>query len=158
MPDTIRFRHAMGRFATGVTIVTSRRADGEPCGLTVNSFASVSLDPLLVLVCLDDRSVTHGCVLERRSFSVSVLPAGAGDLARRFSSGARGDRFEGLAVREEVTGNPVLELAVAWFDCRVHDVHPAGDHAIVVGRVLDFDRRDGRPLLFLDGRYQGSEP
>lgn len=153
MPDEIRFREVMGRFTTGVTIVTSRGPDGSPCGMTANSFASVSLDPLLVLVCVDRMSATHGCIVEGGAFAVSVLPSDAEALARRFSEGERGDRFEGLALREEVSGSPVLDDALAWMDCRVRDVHPTGDHSIVIGEVLACDAREGSPLLFYRGTY-----
>lgn len=155
MPDEIQFRHVMGHYPTGVTLVTSRGPDAAPRGLTANSFTSVSLDPLLVLVCLDRSSVTHRCVVDGGAFAVCVLPSNGSALARRFSAGDRADRFEGLEIREEVTGSPILADALAWLDCRVRDVYRAGDHSIVVGEVLACDARDGRPLVFYRGRYHG---
>lgn len=154
MPDERQFRTVIGHFATGVTVVTSRRADGRPCGLTANSVASVSLDPLLVLVCLDRSAVSHGCIIDGGAFAVSILAAPDEPLARRFAEGEREDRFEGLAWREEVTGCPVLERALAWLDCRVRDVHGAGDHSIVVGEVVACGARAGEPLVFYRGEYR----
>lgn len=153
MPDEHDFRHVMGHFATGVAVVTSREADGTFRGLTANSFASVSLSPPLVLVCLDRRSVTHASVVETGAFAVSVLSAGHERLARRFSGGKRSERFTDLGVRKERTGSPVIDEALAWLDCRVHQVHPAGDHSIVVGEVLACGAGAGDPLLFYGGGY-----
>lgn len=155
MPEQNHFRHVMGHFTTGVTVVTSRGPDGSPCGLTANSFASVSLDPTLVLVCLDGSSVTRDCILHTGSFSVCVLPAGAEPLAERFASGDRETRFDDLSVFAGVTGSPVLEDALAWVDCVVEAVHEGGDHSIVVGRVMACDAREGSPLVFFRGRYHG---
>ena len=158
MPDPIEFRHVMGHFATGVTVVTSRRPDGVPCGLTATAFSSVSLDPLLVLVCLDRDSATHRCIEEAGAFGVCILPDDASEVARRFSEGSREDRFEGLELLEAVTGSPLLRDGLAWLDCEVRDVHRAGDHSIVVGEVLACDAREGRPLLFFRGDYEGVGP
>jgi 3-hydroxy-9,10-secoandrosta-1,3,5(10)-triene-9,17-dione monooxygenase reductase component len=147
----------MGHFATGVAVVTSRSPDGRACGLTVNALASVSLDPPLILVCLAVTSATHDAVLESGSFAVNVLDESGADLAERFSRGRRASRFRALELHEEVTGAPVLDRALAWLDCRVHAVHEAGDHSIVVGRVQDCGVREGRvPLLFYRGRFGGA--
>ena len=154
MPDERHFRTVIGHFATGVTVVTSRRADGRPCGLTANSVASVSLDPLLVLVCLDRAAVSHGCIIEGGAFAVSILSSGDEAIARRFAEGEREDRFEGVAWHEAVTGSPVLERALAWVDCRVTEVHEGGDHSIVVGEVVACDARGGEPLVFYRGEYR----
>jgi len=148
-----RFRDVMGHFTTGVTVVTSRGPDGSPCGLTANSVASVSLDPLLVLVCLDREAASHGCIIEGGTFAVSILSSEDEDVARRFSEGERRGRFEGLELGEAVTGSPVLGGALAWLDCRVTEVHEGGDHSIVVGEVVACDAREGSPLIFFRGRY-----
>lgn len=153
MPDERDFRDVMGRFTTGVTVVAARRPDGTPCGLTANSVASVSLRPLLILVCLGHEAATHDCILEGGVFAVSVLSARDEGVARRFSLGDREERFDGLAWREEVTGSPVLEGALAWLDCQVRDVHVAGDHSIVVGEVLACAGEDDEPLVFYRGAY-----
>jgi 3-hydroxy-9,10-secoandrosta-1,3,5(10)-triene-9,17-dione monooxygenase reductase component len=145
----------MGHFPTGVTIVTSRRSDGAPCGLTANAVASVSLDPLLVLVCVDRASVTHGCITAGGSFGISVLSAGDEEMARRFAHSDRGGRFDGVELKESRTGSPILAHALAWMDCRVNQVYQAGDHSIVVGDVLSCDAREGEPLVFFRGEFHG---
>ena len=154
MTDAGRFRNIMGNFATGVTVVTSPGRDSDPCGLTANAVASVSLDPLLVLVCLDRKVSSHDCIIEGGVFGISILAAEDEELARRFSQGARAARFEGLDVRQEITGSPILKSALAWLDCRVREIHYGGDHSIVVGEVLSCDARDGDPLVFLRGEYR----
>ena len=151
--DSLQFRKVMGTFPTGVTIVTARALDGAPCGLTANAVASVSLDPLLILVCLASASDTHDQVLESGAFAVNLLDARSEALARRFSSGDRESRFEGLHIREEITGSPVFEEGLGWLDCRVSSVLKAGDHTIVVGRVLACDARAGEPLVFVRGSF-----
>lgn len=158
MLDQRDFRQVMGHFATGVTVVASRRSDGTPCGLTANAVASVSLDPLLVLVCLDRSAASHDCVVKQGSFAVSVLEADDRDVALRFARGDRRERFDGLELRETVTGSPVLESALAWVDCRVRDVHGAGDHSIVVGEVVGGDARAGDPLLYFQGVFRRLAP
>jgi flavin reductase (DIM6/NTAB) family NADH-FMN oxidoreductase RutF len=147
------FRKVMGHLPTGVTVVTSRSPDASPCGLTANSVASVSLNPLLVLVCVDREASSHGCITQGGAFAVSVLSADDEDLARRFSQKGLRDRFRGVDLRESVTGSPILARALAWMDCRVREVYEAGDHSIVVGEVVASDARDGDPLLFFRGRY-----
>ncbi|MBW3535545.1 MAG: flavin reductase family protein [Gemmatimonadetes bacterium] len=154
MPDQRQFREVIGHFTTGVTVVTSLRADGRPCGMTANSVASVSLDPLLILVCLDREAASHGCVIDGGAFAVSILSHDDEALARRFAEGEREDRFTALEWRAEVTGSPVLSRALAWVDCRVRDVHEGGDHSIVVGEVMACDAREGEPLVFYRGEYR----
>jgi 3-hydroxy-9,10-secoandrosta-1,3,5(10)-triene-9,17-dione monooxygenase reductase component len=147
------FRKVMGNFPTGVTVVTSRSPDASPCGLTANSVASVSLHPLLVLVCVDRAASSHGCITEGGAFAISVLSSDDEDLARRFSEGRWKDRFRGIELREAVTGSPILARALAWMDCRVTEVYEAGDHSILVGEVVACDARDGEPLVFFRGKY-----
>jgi flavin reductase (DIM6/NTAB) family NADH-FMN oxidoreductase RutF len=154
MPDEYEFREVMGHFATGVTIVAGRHPDGAPCGLTVNSVASVSLHPLLVLVCLDRAAASHDGIVDGRAFAISVLSSRDEDLARRFSAGSRTERFQDLPHRVAVTGSPVLEGALAWLDCEVRDVHIAGDHSIVVGEVVACAVGEGDPLVFYRGDYR----
>ncbi len=158
MPDELRFRHVMAHFATGVTVVTSRAPGGRLCGLTANSLASVSLDPLLVLVCVGREAASHACIVAGGAFAVSILGRQHEVLARRFSLGDRSARFDELKYRTELTGSPVLDDALAWLDCRVTDVHEGGDHSIVVGEVVACDARDGDPLVFYRGGYHRMEP
>jgi flavin reductase (DIM6/NTAB) family NADH-FMN oxidoreductase RutF len=154
MPDELRFRKVMGTFTTGVAVVTSRSPDGRPCGLTANSVASVSLEPVLVLVCVDRAAASHACIVDGGAFAVSVLGWGDEPIARRFAGNDRAARFDDLPYRTEVTGSPVLDDALAWLDCRVRDVHVAGDHSIVVGEVVACDATDGDPLVFFRGAFR----
>lgn len=150
--DQMALRRALGAFATGVTIVTSRDADGAPIGLTANSFTSVSLDPPLVLVCIGENAASYGAFRTATRFAVSVLRADQVDAARLFAT--RGaDKFAGAAWRTAVTGAPLLEGAAAWFDCVTHAVTPAGDHAILIGRVVDFGENDAPPLGYHRGGF-----
>lgn len=159
MMEPEEFRRVMGHFATGVTIVTTRDAGGRPCGLTANAFCSVSLDPALVLVCVERTADTHGCIEATGMFAVSVLGAARGEtLSRRFSTMPPGLKFEGVAHREERTGAPVLEAAIAWVDCRLWRATPAGDHTIFLGEVLAGDAGEGKPLVYYRGGYGGFEP
>lgn len=147
------FREAMGHFATGVTVVTAVDRAGGFVGLTVNSFTSVSLDPPLVLVCVDRESETLPILREAGAFAVSVLRRGDEAIARRFSGDARAGRFEELAVRPTASGAPVLRDALAWFDCAVHGETAAGDHVVIFGAVRDGGGAPGDPLVFFRGGY-----
>lgn len=157
-PDPRHFRSVMSRFATGVTVVTAPTADGRGCGLTVNAFTSVSLDPLLILVSLATTSATCQAIGEGRVFAVNVLARDDAELATRFSRARRAVRFRGLDVRTEATGSPVLARALAWLDCRVHEIHAAGDHALVLGEPLAAGWREGDPLIFFQGDFRSVAP
>lgn len=148
------FRTVCGYFTTGVTVVTAAGPDG-PLGMAVNSFASVSLDPPLVLFCASRTSGTLPGIETSGSFAVNVLASGQEALARGFA-GKGGDRFAGVAYRSGVTGSPVLTGALAYLECRIEAEHDGGDHLIVVGRVVDLDVLDegGDPLVFYRGGYR----
>jgi flavin reductase (DIM6/NTAB) family NADH-FMN oxidoreductase RutF len=156
MIDTSEFRRVIGHFATGVTVVTTLRPDdGGPCGLTASAVASLSLDPTLLLVCVEHGAETHACIEQAGFFAVNVLAEGRGEtLARRFAldSGVEG-KFTGVAFRGEHTGAPVLDEALAWLDCRVRQRLPGGDHTIFVGEVVAADATEGAPLLYYRGGY-----
>lgn len=151
-PDASRFRDVMGHFATGVTVVTTRDARGEPAGFTASAVSSLSLDPLLLLVCVDRGSETLGHLEAAAPFAVNVLAGDHQELALRFASSLREDRFAGLDLVEAATGSPILADALAWLDCTVHEVLEGGDHAIVLGRVEACAARDGVPLIYHRGR------
>jgi flavin reductase (DIM6/NTAB) family NADH-FMN oxidoreductase RutF len=154
MMDRSEFRRVMGHYATGVAVVTTCREDGSPAGLTVSAVSSVSLDPTLILVCVDTASDTHGWIRHAGFFAVNVLEEGKGETtARRFAETEIEDRFQGMAWRPERTGAPVLDEALAWLDCRVGAALPGGDHTIFVGEVLSADAREGTPLLYYRGGY-----
>jgi flavin reductase (DIM6/NTAB) family NADH-FMN oxidoreductase RutF len=154
MIDESEFRRVMGHFPAGVAVVTSCRDDGSPCGLTVSSVASVSLDPRLVLVCVDHTADSHQWIEDSGFYAVNVLESSRGEtLARRFSTGEQAEKFVGIAYRPEQTGAPVLDEALAWMDCRVAAALPGGDHTIFLGEVLDADAREGTPLVYYRGGY-----
>ena len=147
------FRHVLGHFATGVTIITTLDADGRAAGLTANAFSAVSLDPPLVLVCVDRASETHDLIARRGCFAVNVLASGQQDVARRFADDARERRFESLDWAAAQTGAPVLAGVLAWVDCRLHATADGGDHTIFIGEVVAAAASAGRPLLFYRGAY-----
>jgi flavin reductase (DIM6/NTAB) family NADH-FMN oxidoreductase RutF len=156
MIDTSEFRRVMGHFATGVTVVTTRREDGGPCGLTASAVASLSLDPTLLLVCVEKGSDTHDCIRASGCFAVNVLAEGKGEtLARRFADGeVEGEgKFTGVAFRAERTGAPVLDEALAWMDCFVAERMEGGDHTVFMGEVMAADAGEGTPLLYYRGGY-----
>jgi len=147
------FRRVLSHFATGVTIVTTRDADGRPTGLTVSAFCSVSLDPPQVLVCVDHKSQTYPALRERGRFAVNVLSADHEEVSRRFAS-TRLDKFEGLAYRTGVLDVPLIAGALAQLECTTVNVHVEGDHTIFIGRVEESHVDAGDPLLYYKGKYQ----
>jgi 3-hydroxy-9,10-secoandrosta-1,3,5(10)-triene-9,17-dione monooxygenase reductase component len=152
---TRQFRQALGSFATGVTIVTT--SDGQPVGVTANSFNSVSLDPPLVLWSLARSSGSMDAFRDSGHFAVHILGAHQEEMSGRFArSGA--DKFEGIGWREGVAGSPVLDDFSALFECRTVESYDGGDHVIFVGQVENFERRDSAPLLFHAGRYAEARP
>ncbi len=153
------FRRTIGMFATGVTVVTTA-VDGVLHGMTANAFASLSLDPLLVLVCVDRQAGMHGLLPRAASFAVTVLSAEQEAESVFFASPRRPggrDQFDAVRWRPApVSGCPVLSDGVAWIDCRVTETHPGGDHSIFLGEVVDLGvlRSDADPLLYFAGRYR----
>jgi len=153
--DPSAFRAVLGRYATGVTVVTTRGADNRPSGLTVNSFTSVSLDPPLVLFCLDRAAGSGPAFAASDCFAVNILAAGQTQVSARFADPVA-SRFvnDGIMVWE--TGAPILVDALAALDCRVHARHDGGDHVVLVGRVLRAEViRDAPPLVYWRGDYRG---
>ena len=146
------FRSVMARFATGVTVVTAD-ADGEPLGFTCQSFVSLSLEPPLVALAPAKASTSWPRMVRAGSFCVNVLAEHQVDVCERFSRSGR-DKFSGVAWRPAPgTGLPVLEGTVAWVACQLELVHDAGDHELVIGRVLDLGTGLGAPLVFYDRRF-----
>lgn len=152
--DAGALREAFGRFATGVTVVTLRDGAGRPTGVTVNSFASLSLEPPLCLFALGLRQRSLRWLEPDAAFAVNVLRHDQAELAWQFAK-PRDDKFAGVAATEGRGGAPRLHGAIAWFECRVAALHPGGDHRIVVGEVLGVATAPGRPLLFSDGALRG---
>jgi len=160
MPSKVtreQFRQAMGSFATGVTVITLAEAGGEVHGMTANAFSSVSLDPLLVLVCVDHRARTHAHLQERKRFGINVLASDqrlisefyAGSTETHQRAEAAGARFDRTAY-----GTPVLQGALAYLECILRQAQDAGDHTIFIAEVEDVVVRQGDPLLYFHGKYR----
>jgi flavin reductase (DIM6/NTAB) family NADH-FMN oxidoreductase RutF len=147
------FRKVMGRFATGVTVVTT--CDGEHrLGITVNAFSSVSLDPPLILVSIVKSSYLHQMILRNGYFAVNILGEDQRDLSDCFAGHSEARRnFCDTPSHTAVTGAPVLNHSLGWIDCRIENVFPGGDHSIIVGRVVALGGGKGRPLLYQRGKY-----
>ena len=147
------FRSVMGRFPTGVTVVAAVRETGTPFGLTVNSFTSVSLDPPLVLVCVNRGAASHDGLLAAPSFCVSVLAEEQVALASRFASDPSETRFDDVAWEPCPQGAPRVLGAVAWLECTRHEAYTVGDHTIMVGRVASLGEGEGASLVFHRGTF-----
>lgn len=153
------FRDVSGAFATGITLVTAVR-DGIYTGLTVNSFTSVSLNPMLVLVCIDLTAESHPVITESGAFAINVLRREHEEVSRAFATKDPGkhDAIINLRVRLGVTGCPILEDALAYIEARVVQEIHAGDHTIFIGEVVDCARYEGDPILFYRGKYRALQP
>lgn len=157
-PGADEFRRTVGLFATGVTVVTTA-VDDVLHGMTANAFSSVSLDPLLVLVCVAGRARMHDLLAGAETFAVTVLSAEQEPLSRFFAASRSPgrDQFDGVAWQPApVTGCPVLSDGLAFVDCRLTEIHEGGDHSIFLGEVVDLGtlRPDAAPLLWFGGRYR----
>jgi len=150
--DTRAFRLCLGRFVTGVTVITALAPDGRPVGLTVNSFNSVSLEPPLVLWSIDRRGSFYAAFAQAERFAVNVLGADQKELSRQFA-GTPEDRFDGVAVAPGIGGVPLLKGCIAWFECTTRHRYDGGDHLILVGAVDRFEQRPGQELLYFGGQY-----
>ena len=151
--DGTQFRHILGHFLTGVTIITSiDEATGEPVGLAASSFTSVSMDPPLVLFCAAKSSSSWPKISASGRYCVNILGDDHEHLSRQFSG--KGDKFAGVKWHADASGAPVFDDALAWIDCSIQDEFDGGDHVIVVGRVLALgDRGHGGPLAYYRGGY-----
>jgi flavin reductase (DIM6/NTAB) family NADH-FMN oxidoreductase RutF len=151
------FRRAMGRFATGVTIVTVD-LDGEVHGMTANAFASVSLDPMLVLVCVDHTTRTHAHLHAKKRFGINVLCAEQRAISEYYARPVRthehAEQEAGARFERTRQGTPMLRGSLAYLECRLHSAEEAGDHTIFIAEVEDVVVREGEPLLFFRGKYR----
>lgn len=150
--DAKAFRQALGSFATGVTIITTQAPDGQPLGLTVNSFNSVSLNPPLVLWSLAETSLSLPIFREAGYWAVHVLSSAQAELSTRFAMRSE-EKFAGLDLDEGIGGIPMLRDCTARFQCKTAFQYEGGDHVIFVGEVQSFDQEDTAPLVFHGGRY-----
>lgn len=154
--DPVDFRNAMARFASGVTVVSTRDADGRLQAFTASAFSSLSLEPPLVLVCLEQRAHSYEAFMQAREVAVSILAAGQGDLAWHYAKKSD-DKFAGQQVeRGELTGLPLIPGATVHLECRVYERLPGGDHTIIIGEVLRAAVHNDTPLLHFNrqmGRF-----
>lgn len=150
--DARHLRNALGRFPTGVTVVTTRGPDGRLQGLTANSFAALSLDPALVLWSINHNSPSAVGFRAAGHFAVNVLRASQADLSHRFAQRSD-DKFEGVAFDEGLGGVPVLRDMLATFECETVSVTEGGDHLLFIGRVHRMAYGEGDPLIFNAGKY-----
>ena len=150
--DSDTFRAVLGRFATGVTILTARDAEGQDHGMTVSAFCSASLEPPLVLACVDHAAKMHDLLMNREYVAFSILASSQEALSRRFAE-LESCRFDGLGYTRGEQGAVLFDDALAHLECRVRDRHDAGDHTIIVCQVERATTRQDRPLLYYRGGY-----
>ena len=153
MIDSDTFRSVLGRFASGVTIVTTRDESGADHGMTVSAFCSVSLTPPLVLVCIDHSASTDRLLLDHGRFGISILSSNQEAYSRRFAAEPDSGRFDGIAYSRGDSGVVLLDEALAHLECKVLEHHDAGDHTIFIAEVERAEPRHGRPLLYYRGGY-----
>jgi len=147
------FRHVMSHLASAVTVVTTHDGAGRQYGLTASAVCSLSLEPTLVLVCVDRRADSYPAFERSRVFVVNLLDAAQEELSGRFAVSG-GDKFAGVSYRSGILGAAILEGTLGHLECRVVAAHEGGDHTIYVGEVETADARDGSPLLYFRGRYR----
>jgi flavin reductase (DIM6/NTAB) family NADH-FMN oxidoreductase RutF len=146
-------RRVMGHFATGVTVITTRSNDGKPYGLTANAFSSVSLDPPLLLVCVDKKAESYPYFEQSKVFTVNILADNQEGLSRRFAVSG-GAKFDGVAYRMGANGAPILDGALAYIECTLYSAYDSGDHTIYLGEVQQAETSERKPLLFYRGGYR----
>ena len=149
------FRQLLGRFATGVTVLTTRDPEGRPVGMTASSLAAVSLNPPLVSVCVDFTADMHRALSASGTFVINVLASDQEEISRRFAELPPEERFQGIAWRETAAGMVLLAGALAHIECERYADFPLGDHTLFVGRVTGGTVGDGEPLLYYRGGYGG---
>ncbi|MGA8576640.1 MAG: flavin reductase family protein [Candidatus Cybelea sp.] len=152
MTSATAFRHAMRRVPTGVTVVTTLK-EGEPRGITVNAFASVSVDPPSLLICINREARSYLFISSSRIFCVNVLAGDQRPLAEHFSGKVRDRQFAEIAYTVDTSGAPVLNGAIAHFDCELAEEYHIGSHSILIGRVLSCSARPGSPLGYFNGGF-----
>lgn len=149
--DTKLLKKTLGKYLTGVTIVTSTDHDGNPIGMTVNSFTSVSLQPSLVLWCIDKKQPSYNSFMNANGYAVNILSKDQNDLCYKFAS-QLDDKFENVNWKRSENGFPLVKNSLAWFDCKKWNYYSGGDHQILVGEVTSFDLFELEPLTFWNGQ------
>lgn len=147
------FRRTLGHFASGVTVITTCDRDGRPTGLTASAFTSVSLEPPLILVCVDNKAQSYPALLGGKMFAVNILRLEQEAVSRRFATTKIENKFEGVPFTLSQFGLPLLDNALAQLECATVSVHLEGDHTILVGRVEGTSTGGGAPLVYFRGRY-----
>lgn len=147
------FRAALSRFPSGITVVTSQEATGVLHGITVSAFCSVSLNPPLILVCIEKTTGSHEAIDESGFFVVNILATGQDDISERFSLPVA-DKFDGVGHRPGIAGVPMLTEALVTLECRLENAFDGGDHTIFVGEVENVSIRDGEALVYFHGNYR----
>src|SRR5947208_3087737 len=150
-PDT--FRSVLGRFASGITVVTTLDGEGRDVGMTVSAFCSVSLVPPMIQVCVDREASMFGALEQSTQFGVNILAADQEALSRRFATADSTRRFDGIGYQRGESGVVLLDDALAHLECRIVAAHDAGDHTLFVGGVESASARSARPLLYYRGGY-----
>lgn len=150
--DPEQFRKTLAQFVSGVTVVTCE-SGGTRHGITVSAFCSLSLDPPLILVCIEKRVTAHDAIASAGHFAVNVLAEDQEEISARFASRVE-DRFEDVPVRPGSLGDPLIEGALATIECRVHEQWPGGDHTIFIGEIIASDLGEDDPLLYFRGDYR----
>lgn len=153
MDDAQALRQCLGKFATGVTVVTCADANGNPNGITANSFSAVSLEPPLVLWNIAKVSNSLDAYLSAKYFAVNVLTADQRNLAAHFAKSDH-TRFDNVEYTTSANGVPLLPDTLATFDCRTHEIHDCGDHYVIIGEVSSFKSAEREPLLFFGSAYR----
>ena len=150
--DQRQLRNALGRFPTGVTVITTRGPGGKLEGMTANSFSALSLDPPLVLWSISTKALSLPSFIESGHFCINVLPAAHIDISHRFAT-PRENKYDGVTFESGLGGSPVLSDALATFECKTETTLDAGDHLLFIGRAQRISFRDGEPLVFSAGQY-----
>lgn len=151
--DSEELRRVMGHFATGVTVITTKDKEGTPFGLTANAFTSLSLDPPLVLVCIDKAVQCYSCFEESKVFAVNVLSEEQEELSRRFATKGI-EKFSGIKWHMGENGVALLDGVIGYIECKVVNSYEGGDHTIYVGEIVHASASGDRPLIFFKGQYQ----
>ena len=150
------FRHALGRFASGVTVITTKDKSGRRHGITVSAFSSVSLEPPLILVCIEKRTGSHQAFVESEFFNVNILEESQQHFSDHFASQLP-NKFDGIECFETARGLPFLKDSLVHLECRLAHAHESGDHTIFVGEIQTSSVRDGKPLVYFHGGYRKLE-
>lgn len=151
--DSQELRRVLGHFATGVTVITTKDESGAPFGLTANAFTSLSLNPPLILICVDKTAQCYSCFVASNVFTVNFLSENQEEISRRFATKGV-DKFAGLKWQQGTNGAAILDGVIGYLECKIVQSYEGGDHTIVVGEVLNAAASGNRPLLFYQGKYQ----